>query len=89
MLLTKNNGYFTKLDKRIISLDSTAHLKEGWQFAVDQGFEEASDVFELVEGLHNLLAVMTVLRPFEYSTQAMLRAMHRCREMSLNYEMNN
>ena len=79
MLLTKNNGYFTKLDKRLIGLDSTAQLKEGWQFAVDQGFEEASSVFELVEGLHNLLAVQSAIRPFEYTTQAMMRAMHRCR----------
>ena len=54
-------------------------LKDSWHLGVDQGFSEASNVFELVEGLYNLQAVWQMIRPFEYTVMAFIRAMHKYR----------
>ena len=66
-------------DKKLIRLDSGAVLKDSWHLGVDQGFSEASNVFELVEGLYNMAAVWSMIRPFEYTVLAFIRAMHKYR----------
>ena len=76
MLLTRNNGFFNRLDKKLVRLDpGSAVLKDSWHLSVDQGFSEASSV----EGVMNLQAVYQMIRPFEYGPTAYLRAMHKYR----------
>ena len=78
--MTRNNGFFTRLDKKLVRLDpGSTVLKDSWHLGVDQGFSEPSTVFEIVEVVMNLQAVYQMIRPFEYGPTAFLRAMHKYR----------
>lgn len=74
--LTKNSGVMTESKKKIKLYNIGS---EDVSMGVQTNWENASTVWEVMNGAFNLLAVEHMVRPYSYGVISMMSCIHECR----------